>query len=560
MDGYDYSNEMPAIDAVAVLQASLDRPSHGEGNTSNGSGDKRLQPPAEKVLLLRAKAKELTSQRLDSADALAQLRAYNTQIEGPCRDPELLTFLLQSKRSKISIDDLVKAGDTLSMQRQPFILDGIFIPQGTNLVVGREKKGKTSFVIAAIAAWHQGQPSFCDFDFCGDCPPVIIIGPDMPEQQWGKMLHMYGLADADGKLLPDGPIKLLMHMGHDFALDQHGLDLLDQIAEMHPSALFLFDSYSRLVSPLGLREETSEFAGPLITAQSILSRSEATSIWLHHSAANRDTGKASSRGSTALPAAADQIIFLESPTPNEEDPRTQLRTKGRDVSVAALLERIKPDGEWVCHASGEELERQRMLLSQISKLKGYAQDCFNALIALHSDNPSGADLRQIADAIGFDGQDNKDIDKVRKPMNRLLTMQLVSNHEVKHLGTQDGGRPAHLYRLLPKVQKALNLDSGNPYTREERQKPAKGPETCGVNGSDPLPRIQESDLSISIGSETLQSLGSCPEPSQLEVSGISSIPGMYREIPEPVLPDQDPHWGPPPAAEPSTEDTDPCPF
>ena len=125
-----------------------------------------------------------------------------------------------------------------------------------------------------------------------------------------------------------------------------------------------------MISSLGLREETAEFAGPLITAQSVLARQGATTIWLHHSAANRDTGKASSRGSTALPAAADQIVFLESPSANEDDLRTQLRTKGRDVPVAALLERTKPDGVWVCHASGEELERQRMLQSQINKLKG----------------------------------------------------------------------------------------------------------------------------------------------------------------------------------------------
>lgn len=538
------------MDDFNIVEAAelLERTANLSGNNGNGNGfgNPNLKQPAEKISLLRKKAKDLTKQRLDPADALAQLRAYNTQLDGPCRDPELLTFLQQSKRSKVSIDDLVKAGDTLSMQRQPFLLDGVFTPQGTNLVVGREKKGKTSFVIAAIAAWHYRQESFCDFDFCGDCPPVIVIGPDMTESQWGKMLHMYGLADADGKVLPDGPIKVLMHMGHDFALDQHGFDLLDQLAELYPGALFIFDSYSRLVSPLGLREETSEFAGPLITAQSVLARHGATTIWLHHSAANRDTGKATSRGSTALPAAADQIVFLESPSANEDDPRTQLRTKGRDVPVAALLERTKPDGVWVCHASGEELERQRMLQSQINKLKGYSQECFQALVVLHSDNPLGSDLRQIADAIGLDGTDDKDIDKIRKPAKRLLALQLVSDHEVKHLGTQDGGRPAHLYRLLPKVQKLLSLDSGNLYTREEGQKPANSPETPDCGGSDHLPRIQESHLSISKGSETLVSLGSCPDPSQGELSGISSVPGMYRALPE-----QDPYWGPP---------NDQCPF
>ena len=77
----------------------------------------------------------------------------------------------------------------------------------------------------------------------GNCPPVIVIGPDMSEEQWGKMLHMYDLANSDGQVKPDGPIKVLMHMGHEFALDQHGFDLIDQLAEMYPGALFIFYSY-----------------------------------------------------------------------------------------------------------------------------------------------------------------------------------------------------------------------------------------------------------------------------------------------------------------------------
>lgn len=415
--------------------------------------DLRVKDDADKIEALKIKAKDLATLRVEQSEALAQLRGFNNLIEGPCRDPELVVFLRAAKRGRVTLTDLVKPGDRLSMKRLPFMLDGVFTPQDTNLVVGREKKGKTSFVIAWIAAWHFKQRSFCGFDIAGDCPPVIVIGPDMTEQQWGKMLHQYHLADAEGELRADGPIKSLLHMGHDFCLDQYGLDLIDQLAELHPGALFIFDSYSRLVDPLGLQEATSEFAGPLIQAQGILAKHQATGIWLHHSAANRETGKASSRGSTALPAAADQIIYLEYPTANEDDKRTLLRTKGRDVPVSALLERTEPDGVWICHASGDDLERQRKVQSRIDKLRpGIARDAFEAMQRIHHNHPMGCDLKELADATGLTP------DQLRGAMARLFSLGLITEHRPAP-SAPGGGRPANRYRIQQSIAQLLGLNS-----------------------------------------------------------------------------------------------------
>ena len=169
------------------------------------------RPEAEKIELLKALAKKLISAGVSVTDALPQLREKQELIQSSCRNQELTQFLRNVKSNKVSLDDLVKAGDTLSLKPQPFLLDSVFVPNGTNLVIGREKKGKTAFVVAWIAAWHFGCRQFCGFDLVGDCPPVVIIGPDMSEEQWGAMLHMYHLADEEGQLLPDGPIKLLLH-------------------------------------------------------------------------------------------------------------------------------------------------------------------------------------------------------------------------------------------------------------------------------------------------------------------------------------------------------------
>ncbi len=484
--------------------------------------DIRAALDSEKIEAIKDKAKELSTARVEHSEALAQLRGYNNVIDGPCRDGELVAFLRSSRRGRVTIADLVKPGDKLSLKTQPFYLNGVITPRDTNLVVGREKKGKSSFVIAWIAAWHFGQTSFCDFDLLGDCPPVIIIGPDMSAKQWGKMLCQYHLADDEGELLPNGPIKMLLHMGHDFCLDQHGFDLIDELAELHPGALFIFDSYSRLVSPLGLREESADLAGPLIAAQGILRNRDATDIWLHHSAANRDTGKATSRGSTALPAAADQIIYLESPTANEDDNRTQLRTRGREMPVMALIERTKPDGVWVCHASGDELVQQQTIVRKINGLrKGIALDIFNAMQVLHPKHELGVSYREIADAIGME---EDQLSKLYKPMGVLTGQALVSEHGINRDASSDqGGRPNMLFRLPRNVAVALDLPArGNALIIPET------PETPISNGSQPLARIGKIDRTFSLlqkhsaGTDLSDSDDFC-DSDDSEVSGVSGI-------------------------------------
>ena len=65
----------------------------------------------------------------------------------------------------------------------------------------------------------------------------------------------------DGKRLR-APIERLMAAGDGLALDDEGLDRLQQMAEEHPGALILLDSYDALVSPLGNEEASSLFARP----------------------------------------------------------------------------------------------------------------------------------------------------------------------------------------------------------------------------------------------------------------------------------------------------------
>lgn len=446
------------------------------------------KPEAEKIDLLKTSAKELIEAGVSVADALPQLRERAELIHSSCRNQELTQFLRNVKSKKVSLADLVKAGDKLSLKPQPFLLDSVFVPNGTNLVIGREKKGKTAFVVGWLEAWYFNCQQFCGFDLVGDCPPVVIIGPDMSEEQWGAMLHMYHLADEEGQLLPDGPIKLLLHMGHGLTLDQHGLDLIDQAAEsicaQYPdqTPLFIFDAYARLVDGLGLQEATSEIAGPMAAAQAVLRRHKVTDVWLHHSAANRDSGKATSRGSTALPALADQQVFLEYPSANEDDTRTLLRTKGRSIPARALIERTKPDGVWMVHANGDEVEAQQRIQQRIDRIRGGtgSEKCFQAMQALHSANPFGVDLWQVAEAMDVENEDH-----VRKPMRRLIELSLVDCRTPSNK-TETGGRPREKYQILASVRKVLGLDSTVqkvPSTLGNKEIRANRSESPDANGS-----------------------------------------------------------------------------
>ena len=455
---------------------------------------------SEKLAHLRELAKLLAAERIDGSDAMAHIRGRCADIKAAAQNPELKSFLLEAKRGKVTPLDIVRPGQRLSSRSAPFLLEGLVMPNCTNLIVGREKKGKTSLLIAWIAAWYFGCDTFVNQAIHGELPPVFIVGPDMPQQDWFALLRLYHLLDEDGTLPEDGPIKGVIHKGHQLCLDRSGIDLIEALAAEQPGAIFLFDSYSALVSGLGIREEGAEFADPLLSLQGALAPHNITILLIHHSAANRDTGKATSRGSTALPAAATQQIFLESPSNEEDDPRIQIRTKGRERDFKALLRKEEPDGHWVCISQGAGLIEQQSRERAISNLKGRQRQVFDALLTLRQNQPHGSDLWEVAEHLGW-GSDSKAIDRLRNPIAALCGRGLVMEMPVKAIAGEDGGRPRCRFRIrqavadlcrgevsglsgvsddsqdTPETQNPVTLRAGAPETTET-------PETLQRNGSE----------------------------------------------------------------------------
>jgi len=66
--------------------------------------------------------------------------------------------------------------------------------------------------IDLISKWHLGFDEYLGRKLIGPCPPVLIVGIDMPRSRWMPLLGRFGLAewnDEKGKwfLLKNGPIK-----------------------------------------------------------------------------------------------------------------------------------------------------------------------------------------------------------------------------------------------------------------------------------------------------------------------------------------------------------------
>ena len=179
----------------------------------------------------------------------------------------------------------------------------------SNLLVSLPKVGKTTLIIDAISKWHIGvSGELIGQKFIGACPPVVIVGTDMPKSRWMPLLGRFGLAYKDEKkkwhLLKDGPIKGLFTQDNPLHLDDYGLSrIADEVAK-HKGCFLLCDSYAKLIQPFGLHEGDSNFAGPLADLQEVIASHNVTLVMIHHSGHGRkgEGAVAASRGNTALPA------------------------------------------------------------------------------------------------------------------------------------------------------------------------------------------------------------------------------------------------------------------
>lgn len=310
-----------------------------------------------------AELERLAEIQLDKSFArrVIHLRQAARTMGLPVADRELQRFLCEAQLRREGRAPLV-GHRALDRTPTPWLVEGLILRGRLNLLVASPKVGKTSLLLSLISRWSHGARQFLDLPLIGACPPVLILGPDQPECDWAAMLHAEGLLDQHGRIAD--PIINLATAGNGWALDEEGITLASEIARQHPGLLIVIDSLRGAVQPLGFEESGAEADQPLRALIAALDGLDATVVIVHHAGkAPKSSPTLASRGSSAIPAAASQVIGLQrlDAEPGSKERRIVLSTEGRGGMPIELLIERSPDFGWIAHGDAAVVAAERRL-------------------------------------------------------------------------------------------------------------------------------------------------------------------------------------------------------
>lgn len=168
------------------------------------AGDVTASPkpttPEAKLEALATTAGELLAGRVAYAARLPLLRAAAEKLDFTIPDQELLALLTAARRRRANNgdDDMVQPGKRLDLTPEPWAWDGIALRGAMNLWVALPKIGKTALALAWLNACHRREPAFLDRALIGPCPPVLIVGTDQGQADWGRIFQAVGWVDPAG--------------------------------------------------------------------------------------------------------------------------------------------------------------------------------------------------------------------------------------------------------------------------------------------------------------------------------------------------------------------------
>jgi len=281
---------------------------------------------------------------IQSKDRIVYLRDKAKNLGLNLRDSEIRAKIWEGRKRSKGLVTMLAPDMEINAPQEVWLVEDLIMKSDTNLLIASPKVGKTTLVVDLIGKWSRGvEDSYLGKKFIGKCPPVFIVGTDMPRSRWLPLLNRFGLAERIGKdkwkLL--NPIVGLFTQNESLHLDDSGLSRIGELVSKHEGCLLLIDSYSKVVAPLGVKEADASFAGPIGDLQEVVAPFGVTTIVIHHSG-KQSLGSGAvmaSRGSTALPAAVSQVINLKwfNRDENRQDKRILLETEGRGMSLEAII-------------------------------------------------------------------------------------------------------------------------------------------------------------------------------------------------------------------------------
>ena len=370
---------------------------------------------------------------LDSARRLPLLRNQAKNLGLSLRDRELENLLKHARREREGRGAKRRGKRQLKIVDIPWLLDGLLIKEAFNLLVAMPKVGKTSLLLAMIAAWYGGDSRFLSKDLFGECPPVLIVGNDQPESDWCRMISVAGLPPDIGDLNVS-PIVELWDAGNRLLLDEDGIEEIRQLAENHHGLLILIDSIAATVTALGIPEESPEIAEPIRALMEAVSPYGATVVAIHHSSKGRasEGAAAASRGSTALPALASQILKLGplNNRPESNDARLLLTAEGRGGASQRLILSRTSDGGWQVMGDVVDVLHQEYLIEREHSLADRDKDAL-AVVRDRTNQELSTSTEDLVKLLRLDEQSPKDASRIAlRMLDKLVREGLAVDKKV----------------------------------------------------------------------------------------------------------------------------------
>ena len=375
-------------------------------------------------------------------DRAIELREWSRR-HGPYLSNDDIRRVIHEARAELAgAVEMLTQDQEIDAPDETWLWQGILMRADSNMIISLPKVGKTTLLIALIQAWWNGAQSYLGQPLIGSCPPVVIVGPDMSRIRWMKLLSRFGLAEksAAGKWRLLGPIKGLFSKSEAIQLDDAGLARIADLAATYPGGLFLFDSYTKLTSKLGLKEGANTYAGPAEDVQEVCAPHSITTVVLHHSGHSRqgEGAVAASRGTTALPAAFSQVINLAwfKRRESKADKRVLLETEGREEDLQLLI--LQNSEGWTLE--GDAAKQLESLAKQ--EQEGKLSDAMADVLELCRERwkllkwSTRKDVKESCDAYK---------DKDRKALRTLRSLEskglLESKSVTTDVGTEIGFKP-----------------------------------------------------------------------------------------------------------------------
>ena len=415
--------------------------------------DRQLEQLEEaKAFAIRTLGETENRPHAEQALAVWYVKKYGEKLR-PSHTAQIVRDAALALRPK---SEGLKEGDEIDTTEAEWLWEGMVMKGQFNLVVGAPKVGKSALITAMIGALARGDRELLGRPLAEECPPVILLGTDQPYSMWAQLLNREDLLQ-DRKL--QWPIKRLMAAGDGLVLDDEGLQRIQQMAEEHPGALIVLDSYDSLAGPLGVEEASALFARPARLLIERLAPTGATWVVLHHTNKSVSGGSAisASRGSNALPAAASWCLLLNwlKAVPEgmtQTDFRVMAAGQGR-ARGSQMLCQLTGDGA-ECHweAMGDPKEvitTEKSLEAELNIGEGRQADTLDYLRTRWELGNFSVCTRELADTL------NVTQAKANRYLNQLVNKSLAKVWKAAYrpiVGSHgNNGRPADLFARAPRI-------------------------------------------------------------------------------------------------------------